>query len=88
LYHEIWQYSYVGRSSLDASVTSMFNVLLPGNNYFKKLSSVLETKKAAVFDLAWETSLLHTENAMESLGGSYHTISATMELVCRLLGMK
>jgi len=52
------------------------------------LSSVLETKKAAVFDLAWETSLLHTENAMESLGGSYHTISATMELVCRLLGMK
>ena len=34
-------------------------------------------KETAVFVLAWDTSLLDTENAMESLGGSYRTIKNT-----------
>jgi len=43
------------------------------------MCSIYETKKAAVFDLAWDTCMLDTEKAMKTLGGSYRTISDNMD---------
>jgi len=52
------------------------------------MCSIYETKKVDVFALALDTCLLDTENAMESLGGSYRTILDTTELICQLLDKK
>jgi len=48
------------------------------------MCSIIEKKKANVFDLAWDTSLLDTENAMEFLGGRYCSKSDVMELIANL----
>ena len=66
----------------------MFNVLLLGINYKKKICSIFQTKTATVFHLAKYTNLLDTENAKESFEGSYRTISVTMEVICKLLYLK
>jgi hypothetical protein len=61
----------------------MFNVYYLVIITKKKLCSIFETKKATAFDSAGDTSLLDTENAMESLGGRYCSLSDTMELICQ-----
>ena len=49
---------------------------------------MFETKKSTLFESAWDTSLSGTGKAMDSLGGSYRTMSDTMELICQTFDRK
>jgi hypothetical protein len=47
------------------------------------LFSIFETKQATVFESARDTSLSGTVKAVDSLEGSYSTMSDIMELICQ-----